>query len=118
MFVTGPPGKGCGKLKIIDFGCASKMFKRNDKLFDVYGTSYYIAPEMLKRDYGLKADVWSIGVIYFSMLKGRMLYDGYSDFDIIKKIENDKPVFELEKDYFIDENFDFRSLKHEYMYKC
>ena len=29
LFVTGPPGSGCGKLKLCDFGGAVKLKKRN-----------------------------------------------------------------------------------------
>lgn len=72
LFVTGPPGIGCGKLKLTDFGVATKVTKKNEELHDMYGTSYYIAPEVILRNYTLKADVWSIGIIMFLMLKGTM----------------------------------------------
>lgn len=34
------------------------------------GTKRYFAPEKEKRDYDIKVDVWSIGVVLFEMLTG------------------------------------------------
>lgn len=39
LFVSGPPGVGCGKLKLIDFGAAVVLNLPKDKLVDKFGTS-------------------------------------------------------------------------------
>ncbi|RWV97324.1 hypothetical protein GW17_00039892 [Ensete ventricosum] len=49
-------------LKATDFGL-STFFKHGDVFRDVLGSAYYIAPEVLRRNYGPEADIWSAGVI-------------------------------------------------------
>ncbi|XP_074575726.1 calcium-dependent protein kinase 1-like [Curcuma longa] len=56
-------------LKATDFGL-STFFKPGEAFKDVLGSAYYIAPEVLRRNYGPEADIWSAGVILFILLSG------------------------------------------------
>jgi len=50
---------------------------------DIVGTAYYIAPEVMKKQYDYKCDVWSCGVMMYILLSGKPPFDGKNDEEIL-----------------------------------
>lgn len=78
----------CGEeledLKIADFGL-SKMTLPKEKMDSACGTLSYVAPEVLTlQGYGKEADLWSVGVIMFLLLCGKLPFDGEDHNEIIR----------------------------------
>ena len=72
-------------LKCTDFGL-SVFFKPGEKFRDVVGSAYYVAPEVLRRSYGLEADIWSCGVILYILLSGVPPFWGETEDEVFKAI--------------------------------
>ena len=72
-------------IKIIDFGTC-EILKNNKMLKEQIGTSFYIAPDVLKNEYNEKCDLWSCGVIMYILLCGSPPFFGINEEEIYRKI--------------------------------
>ena len=77
------------RIKICDFG-TSKMFEKGAVQRKLVGSSYYIAPEVLKKRYDEKCDIWSCGVILYILLSARPPFAGDSDKEIMENVSTGK----------------------------
>ena len=74
---------------MIDFG-TSRVFDPNAKMKKRIGTPYYIAPEVLKKQYNQKCDIWSIGVMTYIMICGYPPFNANTEKGILKKVKTGK----------------------------
>ena len=72
-------------VKAIDFGL-SAYFEPGERFRDIVGSSYYVAPEVLKRNYSCEADIWSAGVILYILLSGVPPFWGRTDTAIFETV--------------------------------
>ena len=86
-------GDNLEDLKIADFGL-SKMILPTERMDSACGTLSYVAPEVLTMlGYGKEADLWSVGVIMFLVMCGKLPFDGDDQNEIIKStIQGDLKV--------------------------
>ena len=67
---------------------------KDRNLDEKLGTPYFIAPEVLNKNYNEKCDIWSAGVITFILLCGMPPFNGTSDQEILKKVREGHFYFE------------------------
>jgi len=67
-------------VKIIDFGLSKKFnFEHDELMHSFLGTPYFVAPEVIRKEYDINCDMWSIGATAF------MLFSGHPPFPEKKK---------------------------------
>lgn len=51
------------------------------------GTPIYMSPQVLnQKQYTSKTDVWSLGVMYYELLFGKLPFSGFSEQDLYRNI--------------------------------
>ncbi|GAB5034678.1 plk plk-unclassified protein kinase [Nannochloropsis oceanica] len=65
------------RIKVGDLGLAAKLLSHSDRKKTMCGTPNYIAPEILESTTGhsFQVDIWSLGVIAYTLLVGRPPYE-------------------------------------------
>ncbi|PSS32964.1 CDPK-related kinase [Actinidia chinensis var. chinensis] len=80
-------------MKVIDFGL-SDFIRPDQRLNDIVGSAYYVAPEVLHRSYSLEADMWSIGVITYILLCGSRPFWARTESGIFRSVLRADPNFD------------------------
>ena len=72
-----------GAIKVMDFGIAQTMTSGNTKTKEALGSVHYISPEQAKGGrVDNRSDIYSLGVVMYEMVAGRVPYDGDSPVNI------------------------------------
>jgi len=79
-------------LKLTDFGCSCYM-EDGMPLSKICGTPMYMAPEVLRRSYDERVDVWSMGAITYELLCGRSPFWADSVEGVFEKVRKGTPSF-------------------------
>lgn len=74
-------------LKICDFGM-SRYVKRREYMHQLCGTTFYMAPEVVRGRYTYHCDLWSVGIVVFILLCGFPPFFGDDDNLIRAKIKH------------------------------
>ncbi|CAG9316326.1 unnamed protein product [Blepharisma stoltei] len=85
------------ELKMIDFGLSTKFSEDQKELHSVVGTPYYLAPEVINKNYGVECDVWSIGIMMYLLLGGYVPFTGDNHHEVFDKILHEELVFRHER---------------------
>lgn len=80
-------------LKLVDFGLAQLVRQHSMLMSGKAGTLHFMAPEVVwnKRPYNNKCDLWSVGVIAYSLLCGYPPFHGDTDREVRRAILSHHP---------------------------
>ena len=73
-------------IKMIDFGLSKQLLTEADSMHTMSGSPYYIAPEVFLQSYHLNIDIWSLGVVLYIMLSGKVPFPGKNEAEIIHNV--------------------------------
>jgi len=66
------------RIVVADFGTAKEL-QQGERMSSSCGTKAYWPPEFFRKDYGVKVDVWAIGILIYGMAHSRFPFKGERD---------------------------------------
>ena len=82
-----------GMIKVADFGIASLESDIEENNGETVGSVHYIAPEQARGQApDARSDIYSLGIVMYEMLTGKLPYIGTSDVEVAVKHMNTDPV--------------------------
>jgi eukaryotic-like serine/threonine-protein kinase len=94
MIIGGPAGGGDMTVKLADFGIARASEQtRITQVGSVVGTAAYLAPEQARGEEATpSSDVYSLGVVLYQFLAGRLPYEGASLAELAVRQQSEQPL--------------------------
>jgi eukaryotic-like serine/threonine-protein kinase len=94
LVVGGPDGGGEMAVKLADFGIARAAEQtRITQVGSVVGTAAYLAPEQARGEEATpSSDAYSLGVVLYQFLTGRLPYEGSSLAELAVRQQNERPL--------------------------
>jgi eukaryotic-like serine/threonine-protein kinase len=81
-----------GRIKVTDFGIAHAGDPQMTEVGSIVGTAQYLSPEQARgRSVGPQTDIYSLGVVLYEMLAGRVPFEGDSSVAIAMQHVSDAP---------------------------
>lgn len=79
-----------GIAKVGDFGFSKMIDSHEQLLKSLVGTPQYMSPQILMNcEYTEKTDIWSLGIILYEMLFGRLPWERTTNYEtLVKYISN------------------------------
>ncbi len=87
------------QVKVVDFGIAKALSNTRKYTVNVFASTAYCSPERLEtQTMDHRSDLWSVGVLFYQMLAGKLPFDGDNKERLERRIRSTEPPNELPAD--------------------